>query len=69
MDVSDYASQVNKRDTIFHDISEAVIPLETGFLKLRMNSFTLNNNDKLLGKSLYLLKERRENVMVQLAYY
>ena len=49
--------------------AEAVIPLETGFPTLRTSSFTPSNNDKLLGKSLDLIKERRENAMVQLAYY
>ena len=49
--------------------AEAVIPLETGFPTLRMSSFTPNNNDGLLEKSLDLIEERRENVMVQLAYY
>ena len=48
---------------------EAVISLETKFPTLRMSSFTLSNNDGLLGKSLDLIKERRENVIVQLAYY
>ena len=48
---------------------EAVIPLETKFPTLRTSSFTLSNNDGLLGKSLDLIKERRENAMVQLAYY
>ena len=48
---------------------EAVIPLETGFPTLRMSSFTPNNNDELLGKSLDLIEERRENTIVQLAYY
>ncbi|XP_075665516.1 uncharacterized protein LOC142635204 [Castanea sativa] len=33
------------------------------------NSFTPSNNDKLLEKSLDLIEERRENAMVQLAYY
>ena len=46
-----------------------VIPLETRFLTLRMSSFTLSNNDGLLGKSLDLIEERRENAMVKLAYY
>ena len=32
--------------------AEAVIPLETGLLTLRMSSFTPSNNDKLLGKGL-----------------
>ena len=49
--------------------AEAVIPLEIGFPTLRMSSFTLNNNDRLLGKSLDLIEERRENAMVKLAYY
>ena len=49
--------------------AEAVISLETGFPTLRTSSFTPSNNDELLGKSLDLIEERRENVMVQLAYY
>ena len=49
--------------------AEAVIPLETGFPTLRMSSFTPSNNDGLLEKSLDLIEEQRENVMVQLAYY
>jgi len=48
---------------------EAVVPLEMGFPTLRTSSFTPNNNDRLLEKSLDLIEERRENVMVQLAYY
>ena len=49
--------------------AEAIIPLETGFPTLRTSSFTSSNNDGLLEKSLDLIKERRENVMVQLACY
>ena len=49
--------------------AEAVIPLETGFPMLKISSFTPNNNDELLGKSLDLIKERRENAIIQLAYY
>ena len=49
--------------------AEAVIPLETRFPTLRMSSFTPSNNDRQLGKSLDLIEERKENVMVQLAYY
>ena len=48
---------------------EAVIPLKTGFPMLRTSSFTPNNNDGLLEKSLDLIEEQRENVMVQLGYY
>ena len=49
--------------------AKVVIPLETGFPTLRTSSFTLSNNDELLGKSLDLIEEQRENAMVQLAYY
>ena len=48
---------------------EVVIPQETRFPTLRMSSFTSSNNNELLGKGLDLIEERRENVMVQLAYY
>ena len=37
--------------------AEAVISLETGFPTLRTSSFTLSNNDELLGKSLDLIEE------------
>ena len=49
--------------------AEAVIPLETGFPMLKTSSFTPSNNDGLLGKSLDLIEEQRENAMIQLAYY
>ena len=49
--------------------AETVIPLETGFLMLRTSSLIPINNDGLLGKSLDLIEKRRENTMVQLAYY
>ena len=49
--------------------AEIVISLETGFPTLRTSSFTLSNNDGLLEKSLDLIEEQRENVMIQLAYY
>ena len=49
--------------------AKAVIPLETRFPTLRTSSFTLGNNDGLLEKSLDLIEERRENAIVQLAYY
>ena len=49
--------------------AETVIPLETRFPTLRTSLFTLDSNDNLLEKSLDLVKERRENAMVQLAYY
>ena len=49
--------------------AEAIIPLEIGFPTLKMSPFTPSNNDELLGKCLNLIEERRENAMVQLAYY
>ena len=49
--------------------AEAVIPLETGFPTLRTSTFTSDGNDELLEKGLDLIEERRENAMVQLAYY
>ena len=49
--------------------TEAVIPLENGFPTLRTSSFTPSNNNELLGKSLDLVEKRKENAMVQLAYY
>ena len=48
---------------------EAIIPLETGFPTLRTSSFNLKNNNELLERSLDFIEERRENAMVQLAYY
>ena len=36
---------------------------------MRTNSFTPSSNDGLLEKSLDLIEKRRENAMVQLAYY
>ena len=48
---------------------EAIIPLEIGFPMLRTSLFTPYSNDNLLEQSLDLIEERRENAMVQLAYY
>ena len=49
--------------------AEAVIPLETSFPTLRTSTFISDGNDGLLEKSLDLIEDRRENAMVQLAYY
>ena len=49
--------------------AEAVIPLVTGFPTSRTSSFNPSDNDEQLKKSLDLIEENRENVMVQLAYY
>ena len=48
---------------------EAVIPLKTGFPTLKTSSFSLSSNNNFLERSLDLIEERRESVMVQLAYY
>ena len=47
--------------------AEAVILLEEKFPTLRMNSFTPDSDDELLGKNLDLIDERREKTMIQLA--
>ena len=49
--------------------AEAVIPLETGFPTIRTSSFNPKDNDEQLTRNLDLIEVRRENVMVQLAYY
>ena len=49
--------------------AEAIIPLETGFPTTRTSSFNPKDNDEQLTRNLDLIKEKRENVMVQLAYY
>ena len=49
--------------------AEVVIPLETGFPTLKTSLFSPSRNNELLEKSLDFIEERRENAMVQLAYY
>ena len=49
--------------------AETVIPLETGFPMLRSSLFNPSDNDEHLKRSLDLIEEKRENAMVQLAYY
>ena len=48
---------------------EAEAPLENGFPMMRTSTFTSNGNDELLKKNLDLVEERREDAIVQLAYY
>ena len=48
---------------------KVVIPLETSFPTLRTSSFNPSDNDEQLKKNLDLIEEKRENAMVQLAYY
>ena len=49
--------------------AKAVNPLEIGFPTLRNSLFALDSKDHLLEKSQDLVEERRESVIVQLAYY
>ena len=49
--------------------AEAIIPLETGFPMTRTNSFNPKDNDEQLTRNLDLIEEKREDAMVQLAYY
>ena len=49
--------------------AEVVIPLEANFPTMRVSSFTSSSNDELLGKSLDVIEEKREKVVIQLAYY
>ena len=49
--------------------AKAVIPLETGFPTTRTSSFNPKDNDEQLTRNLDLIEEKRENAMVQLAYY
>ena len=44
--------------------AEAVIPLESGFLTTRTNSFSPKDNDEQLARNLDLIEEKRENAMV-----
>ena len=59
------------RETLFSMTygAETVFPLETSFPTPRTSSFNLSDNNGLLEKSLDFIEERRENAMVQLAYY
>ena len=49
--------------------AETVIPLESGFPTTRTSLFNPKNNDEQLTRGLDLIEEKRENAMVQLAYY
>ena len=48
---------------------EPVIPFDTGFPTLRTSSFSPSDNNEHIKKNLDLIEEKRENAMVQLAYY
>ena len=49
--------------------AKAVILLEIGFPTTRNSSFNPKDNDEQLTRNLDLIEEKRENAMVQLAYY
>ena len=49
--------------------AEVVIPLNTGFSTTRTSSFNPKDNDEQLTRNLDLIEEKREDAMVQLAYY
>ena len=70
MDLPDYPLKFHRRNTILYDLwGRGCNPLEIGFPTLRSSSFTPSNNNELLEKSLDLVEEQKESVMVQLAYY
>ena len=49
---------------------EAVITLETGFLTLKIDQFSVEKkNNRLLSTRLESVDERREVAMVKMAYY
>ena len=47
--------------------SEAIIPIETGFLTMRSDQFIDSNNERLLSFDLDLAEEREEVIAVRLA--
>ena len=49
--------------------AEAITPLKAGFPTTRTSSFDPKDNDEQLTRNLHLIEEKRENAMVQLAYY
>ena len=49
--------------------TEAVILIESGFLTLRTDQFSVEENDLLLSTNLKLVKERREMATVKVAHY
>ena len=49
--------------------AEAVNALKSGFPTTRTSLFNPKDNDEQLARNLDLIKEKRKNAMVQLAYY
>ena len=60
LDIPNHTSQINRGDPLFNDLWSRGCYSSGDWIP---------NNDGLLGKSLELIEERRENAMVQLAYY
>ena len=49
--------------------AEVVIPLESGFPTLRIDQFSVEENNRLLLNSLDMAEEWREVVAVKMAHY
>ena len=49
--------------------SEAIIPLETGLLTMRIDQFDDKGSEQLLSANLNSIEERREISTVKLAHY
>ena len=62
-------SRKSTGETPFSMTYGAEAPLENDFPTMRTSTFTSDGNDELLKKNLDLVEERREDAMVQLAYY
>ena len=70
LDILNHTSQINRRETLFNDLwSQGCYSSGDWIPNTENSSFISSINDRLLGKSLDLIEERRENIMVQLAYY
>ena len=70
LDLSNNTSSINRRDSFFHDLwSRDRHPSGNWIPNVKDQYIFLNSNDGMLEKSLDLIEERRENAMVQLAYY
>ena len=69
VDILNHTSQVNGGDSLLNLRSRSYYPFRDWLPKVEKGFFDPSNNNGLLEKSLDLIEERRENAMVQLAYY
>ena len=70
MGLPNYTSKVHKRDAFLYDLwGRGCYPFRNQIPHIEIKFLHSKQNDELLEKSLDLIKERRENAMVQLAYY